>query len=151
MNDAANRTRGLTLVEVLISAALLAVLASACVPVVARAMSLIAHAQPSSTQWKEATSFRLELADVADRLMTEPQAFGLDELPEAGDFSVPWPDHPERGLIRIRVLESSSGEKDPKDEWLVIEGSDGSTAVIVHRWRPPRQEPASTTALGGPY
>jgi len=127
-----HRPRGLTLVEVLISTALLAVLASACLPLIARATRLL-H-ESSISNHNELPEFDLdELSELADEVITDPTAFGLDEMPTAGEFTVMWKDKPEQSPppVQIRILEAIGDGAAADHHWLEFR----CQGLTVHRWR----------------
>jgi prepilin-type N-terminal cleavage/methylation domain-containing protein len=132
--------RGLTLLEVLIAAALLAVMAAACVPAMAQAMRAL-HVAETPTLAVDP----VDLASFADLVLEWPELFGFkqpEELLNADGQALPWPPPPEppprpeafrdplnaAPPVTIRVLRSSGEESD--HVWLSFE-CDG---LIVHRW-----------------
>jgi len=122
--------RGLTLVEVLISTALLAVLASACLPLIARATRLL-H-ESSSSKNDQPPEFDLaELGELADAVITNPKEFGLDELPVSGEFTVMWNDKPGRSPVQVRILEAVGDGAAVDHQWLELR----CQGLTVHRWR----------------
>jgi prepilin-type N-terminal cleavage/methylation domain-containing protein len=120
--------RGLTLLEVLIATALLAILAVASVPVIARAMTLLnADSIPGTIQVAD-------LAAVADAFIAKPADFGLGEQPlhEIDVAQIDWPEDSsiESGpAITIRALRCADG---PECDhlWLVFE----CERLAVCRW-----------------
>jgi prepilin-type N-terminal cleavage/methylation domain-containing protein len=112
--------RGLTLLEVLAATVLLAILAGACVPVLQRALSAL---RPSQRQFE-----LLELARVADSVVAEPSAFGVDAVSEASEQRMGWPDHTDRPVITVRLL--AADDPDAEHGWLAF----SSGGWTVHRW-----------------
>jgi len=121
---------GLTLVEVLISTALLAVLASACLPLIARATRLL-H-ESSNLKHNESPEFDLgELRELADAVITGPKGFGFDELPVSGEFTVVWKDQPGRSPIQVLVRDAVGEGTAVDHQWLEFR----CQGLTVHRWR----------------
>ena len=86
--------RGLTLVEVLAATILLAVIAATCTPLIRQATHLVRDT---------GHSFELfELSRLADELIADPTAFGVESLHEEFELQVPWPDHLDRPAITAR-------------------------------------------------
>ena len=127
-----NVHRGLTLLEVLIATALLAVMAAACVPVMAQAMRALAF---------DDSEHELEIDDLArfaDALLVNPESFGLKgphELLDSREAQLEWPADllPGRSApivpVQVRVLRNADASE-ADHAWLVFE-CDG---VVVHRW-----------------
>lgn len=112
--------RAMTLVEVLASLVLLTLLAGASASMLRSA----AQAMP-----REEDSGAFELAALADAVLADPVAHGIDTpLHELTSLDIPWPDHPARPPARLRVLRSDEPEAD--HAWLVLEW-DGAA---VSRW-----------------
>jgi prepilin-type N-terminal cleavage/methylation domain-containing protein len=112
--------RGLTLLEVLAATVLLAILAGACVPVLQRALPAL---RPPQRQFE-----LLDLARVADSVVAEPSAFGVDAVFEANELRMGWPDHTDRPAITVRLL--AADDSDDEHGWLVF----SSGGWTVHRW-----------------
>jgi prepilin-type N-terminal cleavage/methylation domain-containing protein len=110
--------RGLTLLETLIATAILATIAGACVPVVARAMALLRR--PSEPRVGQA-----DLSIVADAFMADPAAFGVDheEMPNLVSFQMAWPAGaalpPPTSSVNVRVLRAADAEVD--HAWVLFE------------------------------
>lgn len=102
-----SKRHGLTLVEVLASAVLLAVIATASLPVLRASMTQLDAARSSAR-----ADFGLEeLATAADFALADPAMLGVastDEVTE--EVEIPWPDHPERPPIVIRRLGTSTSQ-----------------------------------------
>ncbi len=108
--------RGLTLLEVLASAVLLAVLAAACVPLLAAAMRDLEEVQPPFEY--------VELVEFVDSVLAECSATEL----EADESEIQWPATVgDRPSVRVRRLKA---EPDARHAWLVF--SAGPWAVC--RW-----------------
>lgn len=115
------RERGLTLVEVLCASVLLAVLASACVPMLTSSLRRL-HQPPSTFQIEE-------LAEAADLAMNEPEMFGADRIDDLTGQEIAWPDATDRAPIRVELIESASAEQ-PEHGWLVFSCAEQA----VYRW-----------------
>ena len=123
--------RGLTLLEVLLASAILAMLAAACGPTIARAMSLL---RPTGA----ARSIELiDLANAADVITAKPDIVGMRPgapLHEITQMDVSWPahesdsDHQVPPPIQMRVLPQSNP---PADHCWIAFDCDGLT---VYRW-----------------
>jgi prepilin-type N-terminal cleavage/methylation domain-containing protein len=128
-----DRDRGLTLLEVLIATALLAMMAAACVPVMAQAMrALQSHAIARQNE-------AIDLAQFADTVLQRPDLIGLKDSKELLDTSgreASWPseEFPQQSHappVKISVLRAPE-DTDAKHAWLVFECDE----VLVHRWLP---------------
>ncbi len=113
--------RGLTLVEVLCASVLLAVLASACVPMLTGSLRKL-H-EPASTFQIE------ELGEAADLAMNAPEMFGADRIDDLAGQEIAWPDATDRAPIRIELIESANAEQ-PNHAWLVFSCAEQA----VYRW-----------------
>ncbi len=125
--------RGLTLLETLIASAILAMLAAACLPMIARAAVLLRdRSEPDQTR-------TVDLAAAADAFMIEPERFGIErdvierfertqfEWPVIGADSEPSPNL----SIAVHALKSSNEEVGHC--WLIFECEDRGGGV-VSRW-----------------
>ncbi len=119
--------RGLTLIETLAAAALLAAMAAACVPLLREAMRIGAP-PPSSGS---APFDRLDLAELATEIAGRPSAFGIDPATERS-WTVQWPLRPDLPSVEVMRLESRSDPVGAK--WLVMRC--GGATVL--RWTPLR-------------
>ncbi len=99
------RRRGLTLLEVLASTVLLTMLASACVPLLRKAMNDLR--QPDKP-------FALvELTLLAELFLTDPPAFGVESLPSQSDeLHLPWPERPGRSPVTVRRWHADTPPRD---------------------------------------
>ncbi len=114
--------RGLTLVEVLCASVLLAVLASACVPMLTSSLRRL-HEPVRSFQIEE-------LAEVADLAMSEPNLFGVDRIDDLSGQEIAWPNEAsDRPAIRVELLELAAAEQ-PNHAWLVFSCAEQA----VYRW-----------------
>lgn len=96
--------RGLTLLEVLAAAVLLAVMAAACLPLLHQATrDHYAVDPPFEVQ---------ELAELADDVM----AHRSEELQGIAHAELPWPDAPDRGPVAVERL----GAEGASHAWLVF-------------------------------
>ena len=121
--------RGLTLIEVLASTALLAMMAAACVPLLRQSMR--AAREP------EHPIELLELAQIASGFLADPSALKLGQ--ERGSREMPWPDHPERPPIAFERL--TSEDVGANHAWVTFT----CAGLTVSRWVPveqPGEEPA---------
>ena len=118
--------RGLSLLEVMLAAALLALITATCLPAVVRAAAAL------DTGDAEPTVSRAELARLADALIEAPAAFGLETLPTSDVFEVAWPEAPGRPLVSARRHRAASTIDDGR-AWLVLTCGDAT----VCRWLPP--------------
>ena len=112
--------RGLTLLEVLAAAVLLAVVAGTCVPLLRNALPAL---RAPDHQFE-----LFELARVADSIIAEPAAFGIEAWPEIGDQWITWPDVPDRPVITVRLIRV--GEPQVNHGWLAFSSGDWT----IHRW-----------------
>ena len=114
--------RGLTLVEVLASTVLLALIAAACTPLLRQATRLMCD---------PGHSFELfELSRLADALISDPTAFGLESVHGQSNFEVAWSDQPDRSAVAVRLLTADTEDVD--HAWLTF-ACDG---WVVSRWVP---------------
>lgn len=137
--------RGLTLLEVLISTAILAALAAACLPAIARAMALLGQTTQAPLI-NEA-----DLAAAADSFLADPRRFGVEEAKPVHTIEhlrLPWPADDLRfdarrtspgSPIEIQPLHLA-GETGTDHVWLQFE-CDGA---VVLRWVAVPMQPEST-------
>ena len=129
----ASLSRGLTLLETLIATAILAMIAAACVPVIARAMVLLG---PSSATPNKSTVQMADLSLVADAFMNDPSAFGIDRkaLPELEAFQIAWPEddsaHPAPSTDVVEVKVQRATDAEVKHAWIAFNCED----LVVLRW-----------------
>lgn len=110
---------GMTLVEVLASLTLLALITGAAVPMLRSSFRSLRVA-PARTELSE-------LAEQADAFVADPAAFGFrGALPEEGVLVRT--DEPGRELTRFRILTSNNA--DAEHAWIAIE----VRGVTVFRW-----------------
>jgi prepilin-type N-terminal cleavage/methylation domain-containing protein len=115
--------RGLTLVEMLAAALLLAMLAAACVPRLQAIPAAGAGARPGFDL--------LDLARLADLIAADLARPGSPQRPmPLSPTSVAWPDHPERPPARMRWIVAANGGTE--HAWIVIE----CHGLAVARWIP---------------
>lgn len=120
--------RGLSLLEVVAAAALLAASATVCTSLISGIAAVATH---SSTQ----VSCR-ELGDLAERILREPLLIGVPmgtRPPPGLDIGIEFPGWPGGPKVRVRRVEAASGGLE--HAWLVIE-CDGASAV---RFIPPER------------
>lgn len=97
--------RGLTLLEVLASTVLLTLLASACLPLLQRAMSDL---RPTDEPFA-----LVELTQLAERFLADPPAFGVESLESPSDeLHLPWPEQPDRSPVTVRRLRADPSPHD---------------------------------------
>jgi len=124
--------RGLTLLEVLIATALLAVLSVACVPAIARAMVVLHEGE----RVPKGSLQMAELQVVADAVLEDPKrsgGFGLGATPLHGlaTAEIAWPSDMSSGehaAITVRAIRSREPNAD--HIWLLFE----CEGVTVSRW-----------------
>jgi len=111
-----NPRSGLTLLEVLVSLAILSLLAATALPLVRSSVRLLREPR--------AELDLSELDRVADRLVEDPSQFGFSRLPDQG--TVREPDTPAPKSFLFRVLRA----QDPKTDhaWLALQ--EGELAVF---------------------
>ena len=115
------RRRGLTLLEVLASTVLLTMLASACLPLLQKAMSDL-------RQTDEPFAL-VELTQFAELFLADPLAFGIESLPsESDELQVPGLAQPDRSPVTVRRL---SADAPPHDHAWVSFSCEGQR---VFRW-----------------
>ena len=131
------KCRGLTLLEVLIATAILAVLAAAVAPLIARAGMLLL-ASPESVSKVDI----FDLAALADAFLAEPNSFGIEETPlhKIGQLEIEWPvndgdDHrrpPAAERSRSSVTVQAMPSNDPASDhlWLAFTCGD----LTIYRW-----------------
>ena len=122
--------RGLTLIEVLASVVLLALVASACIPLLQRSMRIVSASSCNRSD------FQIELAQLVQSIFESPSDFDIPNLAEVELISVAWPGNPEREPVKIERL-VGRGQLDEElkrlqGSWLRISYS-GQT---MHRWIP---------------
>ena len=125
------RRHGLTLVEVLASTVLLAILAATCLPLFQGAMRAFHSPEPPFDL--------LELSQLADSFIADPTAFGAESLPEEGELEAPWPAHPARPPVTVRRLTAEDPEVD--HDWLAF----SSGRWDVYRWVQAQEEEEEPT------
>ena len=105
--------RGLTLLEVLIASAILALLAAASVPLLHEALGDLAEPVP-----------QLELGDLsvlADRFMKAPSEFGFADITEVlarSQVSIAWPPHPRHEFANDAGAPPGNAEADYEEPLL---------------------------------
>jgi type II secretory pathway pseudopilin PulG len=123
--------RGLILLEVLIATALLAMMAAACMPVMAQAMRALQIDEPPRS------IEMINLAHFADSVLAHPESFGFEQQSDvlnADNMELPWPAEAVTTKsasvppVRITALRGADPEVD--HAWLAFE-CDG---LVVHRW-----------------
>lgn len=117
---------GLTLLEVLMSVLILALLAAAVTPLLRSSLGqLDVEPEPISG---DASS----LAELIEQFVRQPEPFGYDRIPDQG--RIEWPDEPLRPALAFRRL----GSTDPEAQhaWLVFETEAGT----MLRWVPTPDE-----------
>ena len=129
--DPTRHLLGLTLVEVLASTVLLALMASVCVPLLQGSIRAL---RPATTSVPV-----VELAALADAFVLAPGSFG-DETLDLGTLemmSLGWPDDPDRPEITVtRLAPAESDVEDDEDPtrleyvWLAFTCAD----VTLWRW-----------------
>lgn len=96
--------RGLTLLEALIAVAILSLLAATSIPILRKSLAVL-HEPPPEIRLDE-------LADLADAVIADPQAFGLE--PDAFSALQPlillWPDDPTRSAVHVLHLQPNDGD-----------------------------------------
>lgn len=134
------RRRGLTLIEVLASTALLTLIAVACVPLLGQALKSLDQ---------ESESQDIDLAKIADELLANPAKFGLDadqlaELQEETELVLPPDlqladaDSPTPGHVEVTAMCLRAADPQTEHGWLVIRAA-GQRA---YRWlKIPKDEP----------
>jgi hypothetical protein len=137
--------RALTLLEVLLATALLAMLAATCVPAIARAMAMLRD-EPR----REQQEFHLaHLAMVADAFLDDPSRFGVrDTLPHEIDaIEIGWPaDSQVTSASSILVQAIQSLEAEPDHLWLHFK-CDG---LAISRWVAIPADPDAEPTGGSP-
>lgn len=93
--------RGLTLLEVLLAAALLSLLAVACIPLIQKSLRVLDS--------DRGTLHAGELSLIVDQMMQEPAAFGLEadlvqQVQQHGPVHIAWPDDSHRAPITVHAL-----------------------------------------------
>ena len=102
--------RGLTLLEVLFAAAMLAMLAATCAP-------LLRSAQLASEEPDE-DHVHAELQQLVEEFLEEPTRFGIDDPLGLESFTLEWPSPAARQQINVQRIDSISHE--PIAQWLVF-------------------------------
>jgi Prokaryotic N-terminal methylation motif len=144
------RRRGLTLVEVVSAAALLAVLSIACVPMIRGLDSPGEHRPPVPIE---------ALADFADAVLESPERFGVTLEALANRTPVPpldWPDAPSIPSIvpaRVEAIKLLDRAAQAEHVWLIFEcaGTRVARSIAVFeatgrraespRWEPRERDP----------
>jgi hypothetical protein len=121
------RRRALTLVEVLAATVLLAILTGTCVPFIERAARDLA--EPHGVVPID------ELGALADAVVADPEAFGIEDIRTVDRFELAWPEAPGRPAVGITMLTQETpagGERteEPTHAWLTFTSGE----AIVFRW-----------------
>src|SRR5437870_12209006 len=92
--------RGLTLLEVLVATVIMAMMASALVPMFSSALRIL---QPKTWEGEvdQNQRIRFDLSRLADAFVINPAAFGRRDLVsqvKQGDFEVAWPKNPDQSM-----------------------------------------------------
>ena len=117
---------GMTLLEVLASTVLLAMVSAASVPLLRAAVRSL-RIEPQAFDLRELTEF-------ADEFALDPSAFGVDDEGDWTALDVAWRERPELPAVRVaRLLQSESGgdEEASDHEWLAFTHG----GIAVYRWR----------------
>src|SRR5256885_842993 len=118
--------RGLTLLEVLVASAILAMLAGAVVPLLSSSVRAMSHLDESSDRQR----LRFDLGRLADGFMKDPAAFGCKDLPMAighGNLSLDWPKNFTDGGFAAVTAHALPADKDKQDHaWLLFTCDDQS-------------------------
>jgi prepilin-type N-terminal cleavage/methylation domain-containing protein len=94
------RTDGLTLLEVLVSLAILTLIATTTLPLLRESSAVLADREPSSTVADS-------LPELADSVMKDPRVFSfVDGLPEQGE--VTWHDQPDWPPVVFRKMQDAT-------------------------------------------
>lgn len=134
------RSRGMTLVEVLLAIAILSAMTAAVVPLLTDALRSVER-----TQDDDPSQIVFELAQFADGIVEDPQAYALDALPGDVVLPIPWHEpHEDREPVILRRIARASeptamdeGEDPARDlalgrGWWVFEWR----GLVVSRWIP---------------
>ncbi|MEW6741428.1 MAG: prepilin-type N-terminal cleavage/methylation domain-containing protein [Planctomycetota bacterium] len=117
--------RGLTLLEVLLAAALLSVATLAILPFLKEGLAVLrAEPEPDPSA----------LAALADAFLQDSCAFGFEELPEQADLA--WLKSSGLEAVRVMRLDPVSSEK-PHHQWFLFQAGE----FLVVRWH--REEESS--------
>lgn len=112
--------RGLTLVEILAATVLMAIVAGVCVPLLRQATRALDD---------RAAPFEMtELGQVADAVLADATAFGVDSASLDAGTSIEWPEHPQ--LPPITAYGLSCDDPAIAHRWLVF----SSGGWVVYRW-----------------
>ena len=137
---------GLTLFEVLLASAILALIAVACLPVMQKALADLAEPKSELFQLDE-------LGEVADRFLFDPSKFGIatTELLKQGAATIEWPTLEREGAgkddgalstrpsISIRCI--TSNDPEINHAWVVFECADQFVSCWVALPPPPNPPP----------
>lgn len=124
--------RGLTLIEVLLSLALLTLIATTTLPLMRAALSALHDDHEPAGRPSHA-----DLAELADAFMEDPSAFDIriaDLATGLDAFSVGFREHAEWGAIEVRVQRSHDMKEDDSDRSVWIVFTEPSERWTVSRW-----------------
>jgi hypothetical protein len=123
------RTLGLTLLEVLASLALLSMIAATCVPLLERAMRVMAGTR--ATDGPLVT----DLAEVANSALNEPGKYQIENWQIVESFTIPWQDHAAREPLAVVRMTSGETETDSQrinGDWVKFTFE----TTTIYRWIP---------------
>lgn len=123
------RRRGLTLLETLLAAAILAMLAAVCVPMLSTSLRAISASSPKLTT--ETQALRFDLSRFANAFMGDPGTFGIKDVvgdTERSQLTVSWPKDFRDVNWPAVLIRRSSSPIGPDHRWLIFE-CEGSTVV----------------------
>ena len=122
--------RGLTLLEVLASLVLLAMLTAACVPLLQRAMRVLHDCQASDSR------IDIQFTQLVDKAIAEPATFGITDWSFVDSITIAWPEDQAREPILVQVIKAIQPGQQPESEklllgnWLQFQ----SNGVRAYRW-----------------
>jgi len=115
MSRHAHRRRAMTLIEVLATTVLLAILSSVCASLLRSVPVTMAHQSGDM-----AAIDLLALERLADELITEDDFLARLTTDSSADMIVGWPGEPARPPVRIRRVELGASGDEPTRAWVAF-------------------------------
>ncbi len=119
--------RGLTLLEVLLATAMLALLAASTTPLMVQARASLEH--------EDSADVHVDLDTFADTLLDDPAAYGIDDIHVFDHVTIDWPESPDATPIIVKRLNAS--DETVEFAWLAVQWRD---SFVLRRLQEPSED-----------